>query len=394
MKAGWELKPVAAFANTSAGGTPRKSNRAFYEGGDIPWLLSGEVANANIIEAANYITEEGLKGSSAKLFPPNSVLVAMYGATAGESGILRIEAATNQAVCAILPSEKYLPEYLYYFLLHAKPSLVAQAVGNAQPNISQTKIKALEVPLGPLEEQKRIVAVLDAAFEGLARARAHAETNLQNARELFASALQAAFQDESNSWNDALLCDLGEVITGSTPKTSDKENLGNYIPFVKPGDFLPDGSLVYDNQGLSEQGAAVSRVLPAGSTLMVCIGATIGKAGYSERAVATNQQINAVVPKSGISGEYLYYQMLTPEFQANVMLRAGQATLPIINKGKWSKLKVRMPSDLSKQSEIVCKLSEVRAKVDFASAHYQAQISDLDDLRQSLLQKAFAGELT
>ena len=191
-----------------------------------------------------------------------------------------------------------------------------------------------------------------------------------------------------------MLADLGSVVTGSTPKTSDKGNLGDNLPFVKPGDFLPDGSLVYDNHGLSEKGASVSRVFPAGSALMVCIGATIGKAGYSDRPIATNQQINAVVPKDGISGEYLYYQMLTPEFQADVMRGSGQATLPIINKGKWSKLNVRVPSDPTKQTQIVDKLSSLRAQIDAASAQYKAQIVDLHDLRQSLLQKAFAGELT
>ena len=193
-KSGWASKPLASFAKTGAGGTPKKSNKAFYEGGDIPWLLSGEVANANIMEAKNFITAEGLKGSSAKLFPPNSVLVAMYGATAGEVGILRFEAATNQAVCAVLPSDEHVPEYLYYYLLHAKPSLVAQAVGNAQPNISQAKIKSLEIPLPPLEEQQRIVEVLDEAFEGLARARVHAEANLQNARELSEASVDATFE--------------------------------------------------------------------------------------------------------------------------------------------------------------------------------------------------------
>jgi type I restriction enzyme S subunit len=129
VKAGWEVRSIASFAKTGAGGTPKKSTKAFYEGGSIPWLLSGEVANANIVEAKNFITARGLKGSSTKLFPANSVLVAMYGATAGEVGVLRFEASTNQAVCAVLPSDHHVPEYLYYYLLHAKPSLVAQAVG-------------------------------------------------------------------------------------------------------------------------------------------------------------------------------------------------------------------------------------------------------------------------
>ena len=216
---GWRWLPISEFAGTSAGGTPKKSNKAFYEGGSIPWLLSGEVGRAEITEASNFITEEGLNGSSAKLFPPNSVLVAMYGATAGEAGVLRFEAATNQAVCAILPGEEHVPEYLYYYLLHAKAELVSQAIGNAQPNISQAKIKALVVPLPPLEEQQRIVAVLDEAFEGLARARAHAEANLQNARELFERQLGEYFSETPKHWVFRKLKQITTKIgSGATPK--------------------------------------------------------------------------------------------------------------------------------------------------------------------------------
>lgn len=306
------------------------------------------------------------------------------------------DTAINQDLRGLVPksSKQIDRRFLFHWYKSIANQVIAAGTGATVQGVKLPFIKGLPFPALPLEEQQRIVAVLDEAFEGLARARAHVEANLQNARELFGSALHVAFQDETTVWNDTVLADLGSVVTGSTPKTSDKGNLGDHLPFVKPGDFLPDGSLVYDNQGLSAQGASVSRVLPAGSALMVCIGATIGKAGYSDRPIATNQQINAVVPKDGISGEYLYYQMLTPEFQADVIHRSGQATLPIINKGKWSKLTVRVPNDLTKQTEIVDKLSSLRAQIDAALAQYKAQIVDLDDLRQSLLQKAFAGELT
>ncbi|WP_424984626.1 restriction endonuclease subunit S [Microbulbifer sp. S227A] len=348
---------------------------------------------------AFHISQERYDESPEIMLQQDDILICKDGAGIGKLGVVPevLEPTTiNSSLLLIRPGPKVLPKYLYFCLLSPYFQEIVQSrlEGATTPHLYQRDITTFPVFLPPHEEQQRIVAVLDEAFEGLARARAHAEANLQNARELFGSALQAALHDETISWNETLLADLGDVVTGSTPKTSDKGNLGDHIPFIKPGDFLPDGSLVYDNQGLSEQGAAVSRVLPGGSALMVCIGATIGKAGYSDRPIATNQQINAVAPKDGISGEYLYYQMLTPEFQADVMRQAGQATLPIINKGKWSKLKVRMPSDLTKQAEIVEKLSSIRAKVDAASAQYKAQTLDLDDLRQSLLQKAFAGELT
>ena len=139
MKQGWEIKKLGEVCETGAGGTPLKTHNDYYAGGTIPWLLSGEVSQGEIFEAKNFITEKGLKNSSAKLFPPNTVLVAMYGATAGQVGILRFEAATNQAVCGILPNDKTIPEYLFYCFLSKKEELVAQAVGGAQPNISRIR---------------------------------------------------------------------------------------------------------------------------------------------------------------------------------------------------------------------------------------------------------------
>ena len=84
MKEGWEIKKLGEVCDTGAGGTPLKAHKEYYEGGKIPWLLSGEVSQGEIFEAKNFITEKGLRNSSAKLFPINTVLVAMYGATAGQ----------------------------------------------------------------------------------------------------------------------------------------------------------------------------------------------------------------------------------------------------------------------------------------------------------------------
>lgn len=140
MREGWEWKLLGEVCKTSSGGTPLSSRKEYYEGGNIPWILSGEVAVGNVRQAMSLITQQGLENSAAKLFPKNTVLVAMYGATAGQVGILRFEAATNQAVCGILPNQKIIPEFLFYFLLAKKDELVAQATGNAQPNISQSKI--------------------------------------------------------------------------------------------------------------------------------------------------------------------------------------------------------------------------------------------------------------
>lgn len=152
-----EWRSLGDVCRTSSGGTPLKSRREYYEGGTIPWLMSGEVAQGEVRQATRFITKMGLDDSSAKLFPPSTVLVAMYGATAGQVGVLRFEAATNQAVCGVLPTEFFAPEFLYYFLLSRQEALVAQATGNAQPNISQAKIRSMAIPLLRLSQQETIV---------------------------------------------------------------------------------------------------------------------------------------------------------------------------------------------------------------------------------------------
>ena len=196
MRADWEFAEIASFAHTSAGGTPLKSNKNYYEGGTIPWLLSGEVGVKEITKATNFITELGLKESSAKLFPPDTVLIAMYGATAGEVGILRFEASTNQAVCAVLPSARHLPEFIYYFLLHYKPDLIKKAAGSGQPNISQAKIKSINVPLPPIEQQRRIAAILDSSQFQTDHLKKNINYKISQLRDLKQSLLQKAFAGE------------------------------------------------------------------------------------------------------------------------------------------------------------------------------------------------------
>ena len=154
----WPVVKIGEIFKTSSGGTPLKSKNEYYEGGAIPWLGSGEVAQGQIEKSKNFITELALKETSVKLFPKDSVLIAMYGATVGRVGILRFESTTNQAVCAILPNaSRAIPEYLYAVLLGAKSKLVALSAGGAQPNISQQIIKNFEIPLPPLETQHEIV---------------------------------------------------------------------------------------------------------------------------------------------------------------------------------------------------------------------------------------------
>jgi restriction endonuclease S subunit len=142
---------------TSSGGTPLKSKKEYYENGTVPWLKSGEVNQGYVYETEEKITQMGLKNSSAKIFPIDTVLIAMYGATAGKVGLLKTEASTNQAVCGILPNDKFIPEFLYFYLRTRTDDMVKLS-GGAQPNISQAIIRNMEIPLIPIDTQKMLIA--------------------------------------------------------------------------------------------------------------------------------------------------------------------------------------------------------------------------------------------
>lgn len=395
MKAEWRVVPLGDVCTVVNGGTP-KSNVASYWGGDVNWLTPkdmGQMTSRHIAETPRKITAKGLDNCSARLVPVGSVIMSTR-APIGHLAINDTPMAFNQGCRGMIPGANLDPVFLFHFLSANTESLNDLGTGTTFKELSATALRSFPVPLPPLDEQKQIVAVLDEAFEGLSRARANAEANLADARELFAAALRAEFVRSPDDWREVALSEIGKTVTGSTPRTSDARNLGGDLPFIKPGDFLPDGRLDYENEGLSEKGAAVSRVLPPGCALMVCIGATIGKSGYSERRIATNQQINAVVPNAGIRGEFIYLQMITPDFQREVLRNAGQATLPIINKSKWSALKVRLPRDLAWQHEITGRMRSLRDVISDLELRYSASRSELDTLHQSLLQKAFSGELT
>ena len=143
-----------------SGGTPSKSHPEYY-GGDIPWVKTGDLKSEYLYEVEDFITKEGLKNSSAKLYEPDTVLIAMYGATIGATSILKMDACTNQACAAFKKNDTVIPEYLYYFLKSQKVKFVKDGVGGAQPNISAGYLKKVEMELPSLDEQRAIVEVLD-----------------------------------------------------------------------------------------------------------------------------------------------------------------------------------------------------------------------------------------
>ena len=150
----YPLIAVGDVIKTTSGGTPSRKHNEYYDGGTIPWLTSSEVNLGFIDTTQNYITQAGFENSSAKWVPKNSVVIAMYGATAGKVGVVRLPVTTNQAVCALIPTSEFDTLYLYYACKSKEKWMLSRCAGAAQPNISQAIIKEMQIEKPPYEAQR------------------------------------------------------------------------------------------------------------------------------------------------------------------------------------------------------------------------------------------------
>jgi type I restriction enzyme S subunit len=243
------------IAVTTSGGTPTRGVKAYY-GGKIPWIKSGELNDGEIVNVDESITEDGLKASSAKLLPSGTLLIAMYGATVGRLGLLGFPAATNQAVCAITPSDCLDRDYLFHWLLNKREDLVRASFGGAQPNISQTVIRDLEIPFPELSEQRSIAARLSAKLTEAANARQAVRTQLREISSLAGAIVMDTIQNSPTkpyllgdvldevkqgigaSWADHPV--LGATREGLAPA---KEQPGKMAPKYKP---VTPGTVFYN----------------------------------------------------------------------------------------------------------------------------------------------------
>lgn len=399
MSSDWSTYRLGDIAITQSGGTPSRSNNSFFNG-ETPWIKSGELNDSTIYASQEKISTEAIQSSSAKVFEPNTLLLAMYGATVGKTGILKIRAATNQAVCAIRPKENnFNIEFLKFYLIFIRPQLLRERYGGAQPNISQTLIQDLKIPLPLLKEQKNIAAFL---FK-IQQAIEIQESIIEKTRELKNSTLHYVFTHGlrgeilketeigpiPESWIVQKIGDIGKIVTGTTPPTIHKEyyQAGHY-QFIAPNDIGKTTKIYEAEKKITDKGLEVSRLLPKESVCFVCIGSTIGKVGITaEEKTTTNQQINTIIVNSGHDPYFVTYLLdYKSEYIASF---ASPSPVPILSKGKFEKINIMLSSDIEEQREIACVLMTIDEKIEI----HTAKKSALQDLFKTTLNKLMTGEI-
>jgi type I restriction enzyme S subunit len=172
LPAGWQTVKLGSVGTWGSGGTPKRGVNRYF-GGSIPWLKISDLTDGVVTQSEETITEEGLASSSAKLIDPGTLLIAMYGSI-GKLGIPTMRCSTNQAVAFCVPHRSVTTsKFLFQLLLHLRPVLIGEGKGGNQSNISQTVLRAMEVPIPPLDEQERLVHLLETAASSRASAKSH-----------------------------------------------------------------------------------------------------------------------------------------------------------------------------------------------------------------------------
>lgn len=163
IPAHWEVKRLKDIVTSGSGTTPKSSNEKYYDNGIYPWLITGDVQNNVITSNDIFITDLAVSEvTNLKLFPPKTVLLAMYGGgTIGNVGLMTYPAYINQACCALIPSKNIAEKYLFYYLLNKQKRIISTGVGGTQINLSQNKIVAYPIAIPPIEEQQAIADYLD-----------------------------------------------------------------------------------------------------------------------------------------------------------------------------------------------------------------------------------------
>jgi type I restriction enzyme S subunit len=418
LKVNWTKTTLGEVAKWSSGGTPKRTNNDYY-GGSIPWVKTGDLGDRVLNQSSEFITEEGLKNSSAKLFPKGSLGLAMYGATIGKVSIFGIEAACNQACAVAVPDyEKIHTDFLYYLLKNEKEAFIKKGKGGAQPNISQTIIKAHEIAIPSIEEQKRIADKLDSVLAKVEAAQTRLDKIPAILKRFRQSVLAAAtsgeltrkFRQDSLVQNEI----MDDYFAPKEWKVTDFNSLTHFITsgsrgwakyYSHSGDiFIRAQNINGDSLNL-EDVAYVSlpdRVegrrtkVEIDDLLITITGANVTKTARVSQKIGeayVSQHVALVKLKDKSISKFIEIFLKSES--------AGRGSLgklaygggkPGLNLQNIKSLRVAIP-DKNEMVAINEKVEQLTALAEKTEKQYDAAKSQLDKLTQSILVKAFKGEL-
>lgn len=388
MKHGWEIKKLAEVCDVIGGGTPSKKNSKFYNG-DILWATVRDMKAEIISDTEFKITEEAVKKSSTNIIPKGNVIIATR-VGLGKVCVIEKDTAINQDLRGVVPKKpKQLDNrFLFQWFKSISHLIVDEGTGATVQGVKLPFIKDLPIPIPPLPEQQRIVSILDEAFAAIAKAKANAEQNLQNAKELFESYLQGVFEKKGDGWEEKTIGEIGNPKMCKRIFKEQTTTIGD-IPFFKIGTFGKEPDAYISKEIYDEFRAKYS--FPKKGDVLISASGTIGRRVRYDGEPAYFQDSNIVWIENDekqVSNDFLF------EFYGACNWGSTKgATISRLYNDNLKSIKISFPKSHKEQQTIVRQLDALRAETQKLEAVYQKKMDDLEELKKSILQKAFAGEL-
>lgn len=397
---GWEVKKLKDIGKISSGGTPSTSNDNNF-GGNIAWITPADLTGYKdkfISKGKRNLSEEGLKNSSAKILPKGTILFSSR-APIGYVAIAQNEISTNQGFKNLTPNESVISEYVYYYLLGSKNLAEQSASGTTFKEISATAFSNLPIPLPPLSEQKTIVDKLDDSFAKIE----NAITNLINAKENLKlykqSVLKSAFNGDllpntsPTHWEVKKLGEICKKIGDGLHGTPSYNDDGEYF-FINGRNISYPYLIINNNvKRLSSDEALKYKKDFNTHTIFVSINGTLGNIGfYNNEKIILGKSVCYLNLKDNVNKYYIFFNLKSNEFLNYANLKATGSTIKNVSLQAMRNFEIPLPP-LSEQNLIVAEIDRRFAIADKTLNLIDKSIQNAKNLKQSILKKAFNGEL-
>jgi len=386
-------------SNICSGGTPKSTITEYY-GGNIPWLNTKEINFNRISETEKTISHEGLNNSSAKWIPANSVIVAMYGATAGKMAITQIPLTTNQACCNLtIDSAKADYRFVYYALYNDYTYLASLANGGAQQNLNAQQIKDFEIPFPSLKEQKYIANILSSLDDKIELNRRINDNLEQQAQALFKSwfvdfdpfkdgkFVESELGRIPEGWRVERLGSVCKCLLGGTPSRNKEEYWNGKIAWINSGE-INEFRITKPSEYITQEGLkkSATKLLPKKTTVLAITGATLGQVSLLEIDSCANQSVIGLLENEDIFHEYIY-PLIKNRIDDLCSHMTGGAQQHI-NKNNVEQLEILVPP-----KKILVEYKQIATPIYSLISNICFESQKISKLRDSLLPRLMSGEL-
>lgn len=397
MRKGWEIKKMGEVLTIERGGSPRPIEKYITNSPDgINWIKISDATASNkfIYETKEKITKDGLHKTRVV---NDGDFILSNSMSFGRPYIMKTTGCIHDGWLVLKQNGKKIfeTEFLYYLL--SSPFVFQQfnskAAGSTVRNLNISLVSSVNIPIPPLFEQKEIVSILDDAFESIERAKSNAEQNLNNAKELFESYLKNIFENKNEDWKEKKLNEITEVKDGThdSPKY-----ISEGIPFVTQKNIRHDGLSLIDTKFITEidHDKFYKRSnVTYGDILISMIGANRGMAAIvNEKRIFSIKNVGLIKESKNINTNFLLYYLKSSLAMKYVLYMSNGGAQEFIGLTALRAFPIPFPS-LKEQDAVVKKIDDIAKETKKLQSIYEKKLNDLEELKKSILQKAFNGEL-